>query len=596
MALVRALAQPLLMSLLITAALPASAQEGAASGPPPVPPREYTEPSAAEDTGQAEELDGGEPVPSGSAQAQPSGPPSPPTREYVEAAGFGAPVEPQSGQVETDEEGQAAPEQPVSPDAAAEAIAPDETEADPTASSDQALEGQPDLTAEGADSSAAVSELMEAVPEENADGADVSPEGGEADVSATNEALDASPDDIAEQVGDAVPETSSEDATETVTGETSSGDDPGVADEIFDDSASVFDTPAEEPLPEETLPEEALPEETPALEDEQTQSAAADVIEPAEPSEPEAPAAPVEGGAAASGSGQVVYTVFDNTLLETRLFRLRASQGETPEDVSTALDALGAAPDDWIASSPDGAWLLLGTQRFDDACAGWLCLAVVPADLSSGQAVRTSADVVHPEGAAAIASGGQTIVYAASGGPHDLDLWAITRQGDIWSDPLLLTAQSPYAYNDAPALNADGGRVVFDCGDQPFGAEGTAICEAATDGSTFRVVLTPQDAPEGIEPVGAHHRPNYAPDGSIVFQSRWTEGLWRLAADGAPAPIGSFTSEASPCVLPDGRIASLWIGREGSGGLSELKVMTPDGASYVMLLTELQIEDIGCGG
>jgi hypothetical protein len=264
--------------------------------------------------------------------------------------------------------------------------------------------------------------------------------------------------------------------------------------------------------------------------------------------------------------------------------------------VSAGLDALSAAPDDWIEVSADGAWLLLATQRFDDACAGWPCLAVAPADLSSGEVVRTSADVVHAEGAAAIAGGAVLIVYAASGGPNEVDLWTITRQGDIWSDPLLLTADSPYAYHDAPALSVDGGQVVFDCGDQPYAAEGTAICEAATDGSTFRVVLTPQDAPDGIAPDGAHHHPGYAPDGSIVFQSRWTEGLWRVAGDGAPAPIGSFANEASPCVLPDGRIASLWMGREGSGGISELKVMTPDGASYVMLLTEMQIEGIGCGG
>src|SRR5262249_42642470 len=78
------------------------------------------------------------------------------------------------------------------------------------------------------------------------------------------------------------------------------------------------------------------------------------------------------------------------------------------------------APDEAVNISPDGKSLVLTTQRFDLACTGWACLAVVPADLSSAQVVKTGGDVVHPDGRAAIAR--NVVVYAAGGGPHDRHL------------------------------------------------------------------------------------------------------------------------------------------------------------------------------
>ncbi|MEZ5670539.1 MAG: hypothetical protein R3F55_24510 [Alphaproteobacteria bacterium] len=313
------------------------------------------------------------------------------------------------------------------------------------------------------------------------------------------------------------------------------------------------------------------------------------------------PAATAGSSAAASGAGTIVFETYDEALGSRRLWRQDAAAGATAADVTLALDAAGGqAPDDWIGIAPDGEWLLLGTQRFDPECAGWPCLAVAAADLSAGEAVRTPAGVVHPEGFGAIAAGGGLVVYPAAG-PHPTDLWAVARVADgpggRWSEPVLLTGDSPYAYNHTAAISADGARVVFDCGDQPYGVEGTALCEAATDGSAFRVVLTPADAPPGYAPGGALHHPDYAPDGSIVFESRWTDGIWRLAPDTPPVPISpQFQGDAAPCVLADGRIASLWYGRPGNAGVAEIKMMTPAGAEYAMLLTDIHVEDIGCGG
>ena len=45
------------------------------------------------------------------------------------------------------------------------------------------------------------------------------------------------------------------------------------------------------------------------------------------------------------------------------------------------------------------------------------------------------------------------------------------------------------------------------------------------------------------------------------------------------APVSAYSGDGAPCVLADGRVASLWPGRPGGSGIYELKVMTPDGAT-----------------
>jgi hypothetical protein len=314
-----------------------------------------------------------------------------------------------------------------------------------------------------------------------------------------------------------------------------------------------------------------------------------------------------EGGAAGSGSGEVVYVGPDG-----HLYRIAARASAVPEDLSRTLDGVGTAAasggagsapaDRTVSLSGDGRWLLIVTDRFDPDCAGWPCLVVLPADLSSDAAVHIGGSVVHPSNPAAIADGGDLIVYSDVGGPHQSDLWATARRGDGWSTPVLLTGNSPYAYQShaAPSISPDGKRVVFECGNHPYAVEDTALCEVGTDGTGFRVVLKPADGPAGAETTGALRHPSYAPDGSIVFDADW-DGLaiWRLAAGATAAErVGpSFDGDSTPCVLADGRIASLWQDRPGNGAsLHELKVMTADGTSYVMLVTGQDIGDIGCGG
>lgn len=319
---------------------------------------------------------------------------------------------------------------------------------------------------------------------------------------------------------------------------------------------------------------------------------------PAATLEPSATGSPAGNGVApASGPGHIVYST-----AEWQVYRLAASPGAKPEDVTAALDKLSPrARDQQLNLSPDGQWLVLLTERFDAECAGWNCLAVVKGDLSSGQVVRAGGDLVHPDGYPAVASGGNLIVYPNGGGAHTHDLWAVTRTGTQWNAPVLLTRDSPFAYNDQPALSRDGQRVLYDCGPQPYAAEGTALCEVGSDGRGFRVVRTTAQAPAGLAARGALHHPAYAPDGGIVFEGDWDgEQIWRLAP-GARDPARmktDFADDNSPCVLPDGRIASLWLGRPGGSSQHEIKIMAADGSSSYMALTGVDVADVGlgCGG
>jgi Tol biopolymer transport system component len=280
------------------------------------------------------------------------------------------------------------------------------------------------------------------------------------------------------------------------------------------------------------------------------------------------------------------------------VYEVAARAGATPVDVSRALDRLSNGSDDWLNISANGKWLVLSTRRFASECAGWSCLALVTGDLSSGTAVRAGGQVVHPEGFGAVSSSGNLIVYSSSGGPHTRDLYAIRRQGSTWSLPLLLSGASGYAYNEQPSLSYNGTQVVFECGNRPYGEVGTALCVGRTDGGGFRVVLTPAHPPTGLPATGLLQEPAYAADGSILFEGDYAaEQIWRQPIGATiPTNVGArFTNDNSPCGLPDGRIASLWLDRSGGQGLHEIKVMSADGSSYMMALTGRDVADIGIG-
>ena len=145
--------------------------------------------------------------------------------------------------------------------------------------------------------------------------------------------------------------------------------------------------------------------------------------------------------------------------------------------------------------------------------------------------------------------------------------------------------------------------MVFDCGSEPYGAEGTAICDVGTDGGDFSVQLTPADPPPGVTVGQALHHPDYDRDDSIVFEADWGggEAVWIvLPGSESPVPVAeALTNNNSPCVLPNGQIVSLWLNRsENRLGVHELTLVTDWPATLdtsVVLLPDIDVLDIGLG-
>jgi hypothetical protein len=92
----------------------------------------------------------------------------------------------------------------------------------------------------------------------------------------------------------------------------------------------------------------------------------------------------------------------------------------------------------------------------------------------------------------------------------------------------------------------------------------------------------------------------YAPDGSLVFSAdRGETQVWRLGS-GASTPelIGTeFKNDNTPCVLPNGSIASMWYADSQGNGASVLKVMLEEDHTFVLPPAgDVAPDSISCGG
>jgi hypothetical protein len=286
-----------------------------------------------------------------------------------------------------------------------------------------------------------------------------------------------------------------------------------------------------------------------------------------------------------------------------RVYRVEALEGATPQDFSWVMDGSSSGSDLTLNISPDGQWLVLESERFDIDCAGWPCLGIVSWDQSAGEAVRAGGgEVVHPaQGQVAVASGGGAIVYQQEGvvDRHVTDLFVTTRGEGGWGAPLALTTESPYSWHLNPAISDDGARVLLQCGNESW--DGHAICEVGTDGKGFRTVITPADGPGAGPDEGTLHNPDYAPDGSIVFAANWDgDAVWRLPAGGG-GPAAVLAEHVEPCVLPDGRIAAVYIdwSKSETNPDIHIRVFDPVGGGVITVTVLAQVEGVtaglGCG-
>ncbi len=288
------------------------------------------------------------------------------------------------------------------------------------------------------------------------------------------------------------------------------------------------------------------------------------------------------------------------------LWRIQAQAGALPENLTMHLDSFALYPGIHrgpITISPDGAWYVFLSERFDSSSQGWAGLTIAHADFQTIETIQYNGQTVHGEGGQATA-GGAVVVYVDGGGPHSRDLFLVERQGNSWTTPVCLTTQSPYVWNYWPVLSRDSAKFVFDVSadsSSPFPS--TAICEVRLNGSGFRVLITKDNGPPGFSPSPAVHSPAFASDGGLVFEAEWggSERVWHLSpGDSIPALVNqTFTNDNSPNVLPDGRIVSLWLGSSTGDGLHEIKLMDANGQNYVMLTDTSspfpEVDDIGLG-
>ncbi|HQY60155.1 MAG: hypothetical protein IPF92_15415 [Myxococcales bacterium] len=288
-----------------------------------------------------------------------------------------------------------------------------------------------------------------------------------------------------------------------------------------------------------------------------------------------------------TGEGRVLYSLRGTYLL------LEARAGATPVAVEPALNQVSPGRDTRMNLGADGS-LVVETSRF--GCSD-PCLAVFSPDLKAGERVLAGGGPVTNmrDVVPAVAGNGALVVFGGQG-PHSRDLYESHKTGSAWSAPALLTGGSDQPNNFKPSISSDGSRVLFDCGPNPFGSDATGICEVGLNGSGFRRVIGPEGGPGGGKNT---HSPSYGRDGTIVFEGEWSaEQIWRIPP-GASSPVlvnGSFSNDNTPCVLPNGKVASLWLQRPGNPqGFHELKIMNNDGTDMFMLLTGVDVDDIGLG-
>ena len=298
---------------------------------------------------------------------------------------------------------------------------------------------------------------------------------------------------------------------------------------------------------------------------------------------------------AALGSGHVTYT------LEGDVFRLATVPGARPENISALITPKGARQRDRrLNTSANGAFYVFETGNVDSACNGTSCLAIAPGS-APAEALLVLEGGNRIEGAAnlsAVSNDGTVVLFAASGSAHPRDLFVTRRTGAAWSAAAALTGASTFDWNDLAAIHPDGTRVLFDCGSAPEASEGGSVCEVGIDGAGFKTVVTSADAPATVTHKGAVHHASYSPDGSVVFEANWDgERIWRKAGKVVTdLSTSAFANDNSPCVLPDGRIVSLWLDRPGNaGGAHEIKVMGAQGDGAFLLLTGSDVSDVGIG-
>ena len=165
---------------------------------------------------------------------------------------------------------------------------------------------------------------------------------------------------------------------------------------------------------------------------------------------------------------------------------------------------------------------------------------------------------------------------------------------------MLLTSSSTAAFNNQPSLSRDETRLLFNCGAERDPESGNnAACAVDINGGSVDELVAPETLSGGRNTFV--NFPRDAGD-HIVFEGSWPqddgeppETLWRRHDDDPPTPAvaRTYDNTVSPCVLGNGDIVGLWLGRDGSGGAHELTLLRDDDSFTT--LAAVDVSDIGIG-
>lgn len=297
--------------------------------------------------------------------------------------------------------------------------------------------------------------------------------------------------------------------------------------------------------------------------------------------------------AATPGAGSEPFVTFT---FESAVYLVPADGSREPENISERIERTGGA-DRWLVPSPRGTVFALSSARADDAAE---ILVRANTDFTVITPVLAGGSEVYVEGMPAIVDTGDVIVFSATGGTHERDLFVTRETNGSWSAPHELTTNSPAEYNNQPSLTRGQDAVLFNCGSAPDPETGNNRgCRVGLDGGTVELVASPDTLPDN-----RNDYVNFPREitGGVVFESAWPQGegeppesIWKTVDEvTSPAVSRTFDNSVSPCVLADDSLVILWLGRPGGDGSHELTRVYADG-TYATLWQGVDVADIGIG-
>ena len=251
------------------------------------------------------------------------------------------------------------------------------------------------------------------------------------------------------------------------------------------------------------------------------------------------------------------------------VFLINAIENDVPESLSDKLDNQFDLDgvDYEFGFSQNGNWFV-GHSTRSPKCASWACMVVIRNDFAQGGIVRIDNQPLHDFETSTINNSGDQIVYSSEATDENVrDLVLITlvdKENDAWEIQGTLTEESPYEWNTYPEFSGDEEKVVFMCGDEPYGGSGTAICEYNIAEEHFRVLMTPEEhSLRTNEGTGALFYPYYDKNNVVHYSDSDVYATWYLEEVGDDEVVINYLYErGSECILPNGLLVVVEWGEE----------------------------------